>query len=152
MVWSEAGSTWCETTRGRPACEEELGLDVITLSAPAVTVVTTTFQMKKIRLREICSRIQQQLRSTYYLSGAVLSAGESAMSRECSESHSVMSNSLQPHGLHSPWNSPGQNAGVGSLSLLQGIFPNQGSNPGLPHCRRILYQLSHRGSPLEGKD
>ena len=41
-----------------------------------------------------------------------------------------------------PWNSPGQNTGVGSLSLLQGIFPTQGSNPGLPHCRRILYQLS----------
>ena len=47
----------------------------------------------------------------------------------------------------SPWNSPGQNTGVGSLSLLQGIFPTQGSNPGLPHCRRILYQLSHQGSP-----
>ena len=41
----------------------------------------------------------------------------------------------------------GQNTGVGSLSLLQGIFPTQGSNPGLPHCRRILYQLSHKGSP-----
>ena len=59
-----------------------------------------------------------------------------------------MSNSLQPHGLHSPWTSSGQNTGVGSLSLLQGIFPTQGSNPGLPHCRRILYQLSHKGSPL----
>ena len=47
-----------------------------------------------------------------------------------------------------PWNFPGQNAGVGSLSLLQGIFPTQGSNPGLPHCRWILYQLSQRGSPL----
>ena len=54
---------------------------------------------------------------------------------------------LQPHGLHSPWNSPGQNSGVDSLSLLQGIFPTQGSNPGLRHCRRILYQLSHKGSP-----
>ena len=64
-----------------------------------------------------------------------------------SESHSVLSGSLQPHGLHSPWNSPGQNTGVGSLSLLQGIFPTKGSNPGLPHCRRILYQLSHKGSP-----
>ena len=52
-----------------------------------------------------------------------------------------------PPGLYSPWNSPGQNAGVGSLSLLQGIFPTQGSNPGLPHCRQILYQLSHQGSP-----
>ena len=45
------------------------------------------------------------------------------------------------------WNSPGQNTGVGSLSLLQGIFETQESNPGLPHCRRILYQLSHKGSP-----
>ena len=48
---------------------------------------------------------------------------------------------------NSPWNSPGQNTGVGSLSLLQGIFPTQGSNAGLPHCRWILYQLSHKGSP-----
>ena len=40
-----------------------------------------------------------------------------------------------------------QAAGVGSLSLLQGIFPTQGSNPGLSHCRRILHQLSHKGSP-----
>ena len=55
--------------------------------------------------------------------------------------------SLSPHGLDSPWNSPGQNTGVGSLFLLQGIFPTQGLNPGLPHCRRILYQLSHQGSP-----
>ena len=64
-----------------------------------------------------------------------------------SESGSVMSYSLQPHGLYSPWNSLGQNTGVGSLSLLQQIFPTQGSNPGLPHCRQILYQLSHKGSP-----
>ena len=58
-----------------------------------------------------------------------------------------MSTSLQPHGLYSPWNCPGQNTGVGSLSFLQGIFPTQRSNPGLLHCRRILYQLSHKGSP-----
>ena len=45
------------------------------------------------------------------------------------------------------WNSLGQNTGVGGLSLLQGIFPTQVSNPGLLHCRRILYQLSHKGSP-----
>ena len=63
-----------------------------------------------------------------------------------SESRSVASDSLRPHGL-SPWNSPGQNIGVGSLSLLQGIFPTEGSNPGLPHCRQILYQLSPKGSP-----
>ena len=41
--------------------------------------------------------------------------------------------------------------GVGSLSLLQGIFPTQGSNPSLSHCRWILYQLSHKGSPIMGK-
>ena len=64
-----------------------------------------------------------------------------------SESCSVVSNSLRPHGLYSPWNSPDQNTGVGKLSLLQGIFPTQGSNPGLPHCRWILYLLSHKGSP-----
>ena len=63
-----------------------------------------------------------------------------------SESHSVVSNSLQPHGLYSPWNSPGQNIEVGSVSLLQGIISTQGLNPGLPHCRGILYQLSHKGS------
>ena len=48
------------------------------------------------------------------------------------------------HGLYSPWNSPGQNTGVGSLSFLQGIFPTQGLNPGLLHGRWILYQLSHK--------
>ena len=61
-----------------------------------------------------------------------------------SESCSFGSDSLWPHGLYSPWNSPGQNTGVGSFSLLHGIFPIQGSNPGLPCCRQILYQLSHR--------
>ena len=66
-----------------------------------------------------------------------------------SESRSVLSDFFQPHGLSmdSPWNSPSQNTGVGRLSLLQRIFPNQGWNPGLPHCRQILYQLSHKGSP-----
>ena len=58
-----------------------------------------------------------------------------------------MSDSLWPHGLYRPWNSPGRNTGMGSLSLLQGIFPTQGFNTGLPHGRRILYQLSHKGSP-----
>ena len=53
-----------------------------------------------------------------------------------------MPDSLRPHGLYNPWNSPGQNTGVGSLSLLQGIF----SNPGLLHCGQIFYQLSHKGS------
>ena len=52
-----------------------------------------------------------------------------------------MSNSLQPHGLYNPWNSPGKNTGVGSLSLLWGSWTH------FPHCRHILHQLSHKGSP-----
>ena len=63
------------------------------------------------------------------------------------ESFSVVSDSLQSCELYSSWNSPGQNTRVGSFSFLQGIFPTQGSNPSLPHCRHILYQLSHKGSP-----
>ena len=59
----------------------------------------------------------------------------------------VVSDPLRPHERYSPYNSPGQNTGVGSCSLLQGIFPTQGSSPGLPLCRRILYQLRHKGSP-----
>ena len=54
-----------------------------------------------------------------------------------------------PMDYNSPWNSPGQNTRVGCHSLLQGIFPAQGSNPGLPHCRWILYQQSHTGSPYQ---
>ena len=52
---------------------------------------------------------------------------------EC-ESHSVVS-TMRSHGLYSPWNSPGLNTGMGSLSHLQGIFPTHGLNPGLPHCK-----------------
>ena len=68
------------------------------------------------------------------------------------ESRSVMSDSLRPHELYSPWNSPGQNTGVSSLSHLQRIFLTQESNQGLLHCRWILYQLSCQGSlgPYKG--
>ena len=67
-------------------------------------------------------------------------------------SRSVVSDSLWPHGLQAarllcPWNSPGQNTGVGSHYLVQGIFPTQGWNPGLLNCRRILHCLSHQGRP-----
>ena len=64
-----------------------------------------------------------------------------------SKSWSVMSDCLWPHGPCSPWNSLGRNTGVGSLSFLQGIFPSQGSDPGLSYWRQILYQMSHKGSP-----
>ena len=69
-------------------------------------------------------------------------------SKSESESYSVMFDSSRPHGLYGPWDSPGQNTGMGRFSLLQGVFPTQGLNPGLPHCRWILYQLSHKGSPM----
>ena len=64
---------------------------------------------------------------------------------------SVVSGPLQFHGLYParllcPWNSLGQNTGVSSCSPLQGIFPTQGSKPDLPHCRWILYHLSHQGT------
>ena len=65
-----------------------------------------------------------------------------------SESCSVVSESLRLHGLYSPRNSPGQNTGVGSLPLLQGIFPTQGLNSGLLHCRQIIYQLGHKWSQI----
>ena len=51
--------------------------------------------------------------------------------------------------VYSPWDSPGQNTGVGSCSLVEGNFPTQGSNPGLLHHRQILYHLSHQGSPTD---
>ena len=64
-----------------------------------------------------------------------------------------MSNSLRPHGLGPtrllcPWDFPGNSTEVDCHFLLQGIFPTQGSNPGLPHCRQMLYRLSHQGSPI----
>ena len=65
-----------------------------------------------------------------------------------SESCSVMSNSLQTHGLYSPWNSLGQNTGGGSFSLLQGNLPNPGIKPRSPRIAGVFfYQLSHKGSP-----
>ena len=83
----------------------------------------------------------------FFTTSATWEAPDSACLSVC-ESCSVVSDSLQLHGLYSPWDSPGQNTGVGTLSLLLGIFRTQGSNPGLPHCRQILYKLSHKGSPF----
>ena len=73
--------------------------------------------------------------------------GIAEMNLKWSESCSVVLDSSQSHGLYSPWNSLGQNTRVGSCSLLQGIVPTHRSNPGLPHCRQIFYQLSHKGNP-----
>ena len=64
-----------------------------------------------------------------------------------SESGLVQSDSLQPHELYSPWNSPGQNTGVSSHALLRRIFPTQGLNPGLLHCKWILLPAEPEGKP-----
>ena len=71
----------------------------------------------------------------------------SALENENNKLPSCVRLFVTPWTIYSPWNSPGQNTRVGSFSLLQGIFPTQGSNPGFLHCRQILYQLSHKGSP-----
>ena len=64
-----------------------------------------------------------------------------------------MPNFLRTHGLQlsrllCPWDFPGKDTGLGCHFLLQGIFPTQGSNPGLLHCRQIVYWLSYKGSPF----
>ena len=67
------------------------------------------------------------------------------------EIRSVVSDSATPWTVARqalcPWNFPRKNTGVSSRSILQGIYPTQGSNPGLLHCRQILYHLSHQGKP-----
>ena len=103
-------------------------------------LVPTEFQLNE--------QSKGETRENYEQTSVVLSVEEKTQdSMNEGESCSVVSNSLQFHGLYSSWNSPGQNTGVGCLSLLQGIFPTQGLNSGPPHCRWILYQLSDKGSP-----
>ena len=83
-----------------------------------------------------------QLNMTWGFSYNIALAGNiwCFVSKDYQWSHSVVSDTWRP-------NSPGWNTGVDRYSFLQGIFPTQGWNPGLPHCRRILYQLSQKGSP-----
>ena len=96
------------------------------------------------------NQIRKSLNDCYRI---ILSALESLKwSQSCSVMLTLQLHGLWPARLLCLWNSPGQNTGVGSCFLLQGIFPTQGSNPGFPHCRRILDQLSHQGSPSTGVD
>ena len=119
-------------------------------------VTKSRIQLKWFRTHTLCdSKFYMLLVSSSwspfrgsYLFWRLLKFNEKRLSSsKWNESRSVVSDSLWPPGLYSPWNSPGQNTGVGSLSLLQGIFSAQGLNPGLPHCRWTLYQLSYQGSP-----
>ena len=96
----------------------------------------------------ICRQVLYHLRhlgSPFSVSRNIIKDFKMQGDKGC-ESHSVVPDPLRPHGLYSPWNSPCQNTGVGSLSLLQGIFPTQESNQSVLHCRWILYQLSYQGS------
>ena len=68
------------------------------------------------------------------------------VAQSCPTLSDLMDLSLPGFSIHG--DSPGKNSGVGCHALLQGIFPTQGLNPGLLHCRQILYGLSHQGSPL----
>ena len=117
-----------------------------TCSLPYLSLRATGWETLKTLLlnKDVCPRGSPHM-------GRIIGCFLQSLKSE-SERHSVMSDSLRSHGLYSPWNSPGQNTGLGSLSLLQGIYPTQKSNPDLPHCRQIFYQLSHQGSPriLEG--
>ena len=61
-------------------------------------------------------------------------------------SDSVRPHRWQPTRLPRPWDSPSKNTGVGCHFFLQRIFPTQGLNPGLPHCKQTLYRLSHQKS------
>ena len=103
-----------------------------------------TWELKLI-LWDFKTRINYWMLESGYWE-AVVSVCQCKSEVKWSESRSVVSDSLRPRGLHSSWNSPGQNTGVGSLSFLHGIFPIQGSIPGLLHCRQILYQLTYEGS------
>ena len=94
----------------------------------------------------------QNLQSTdnkkpYIISGSVFCSSRFSIYLKWSECCSVMSDTLLPLGLYSWWYSPGQNTGVGSLSLLQGIFPTQGLNPGLLHCSQILLRTKPHRKP-----
>ena len=91
-----------------------------------------------------CIQISQEAGQVVWYSHILKNFLQSILS---SKSCSVISDSLQPCELYSPRNSPGQNTEMGSLSLLQGIFPTQGSNPGLPHCRQIFLPAEPQGKP-----
>ena len=117
---------------------------IITLNVNGIKCKTKRHRLaEKMKTCAVCT-------STYYIILLNPLVEEKVHSER--KSCSVMSDSLQPHGLQPtrllcPWDFPGKNTGVGCHFLFQGIFPTQGSNPGLPCCRQTLYHLSHQGSP-----
>ena len=124
----------------------------VRITSHLVTLVAPVFECRKVR-----DRVLETLMITSWVTSETGCLGTDTFLNIAREKgrHPVRHQShllTRPHGLWyagllCPWNSPGKNTGVGSHSLLQGIFPIQGSNPGLPHCRQILYHLSCQGSP-----
>ena len=134
-----------------PACRSDSGTaspSVHSLSSHSISGATFTFPSclltppppaKCQGLSETCP---------YYLPNAYI-----LFNPHESVSHSVMSNSLPPHGMQPtrvlcPWDFPGKSTGAGCHFFLQGIFLTQGSHRSLPSCRQILYHLSHQGNPM----
>ena len=138
--------------------EQEALTDGMWLTAGKVKTTHQPFVSESIRWVQDCDLLEakntgvfnhnKRIHSLFYWSrerNETVQLKGHVVNRKCeSESPSVLFDSLRPHGLYSPRNSLGQNTGVASLSLLQGIFPTQGSNPCPLHCRQILYQLSHK--------
>ena len=85
-------------------------------------------------------------RTPHLLSTCVSLSPECLVTQSCPTVCDPMDCSPSDSSVHG--DSPGKNAGVDCHALLQGIFPMQGSNPGVPHCRRILYDPSHQGSSV----
>ena len=134
--------TLCDPIDGSPPGSPIPGI----IQARMQIITTMRYHLTRVRMAIIKKTRNSKCREDVKKRESLGTVGETVNWCE-RESRSLVSDSLRPHGLYSPWNSSGQNTGVGSLSLLQGIFPTQGSNPGLPLCRQILYQLSHKKSP-----
>ena len=149
-VWASSGSWWWT---GKPGILQSMGLwrvgdDWVTELKARIIISLLWMRLLMFIVLEKWPNdtnvASGQVRNTRWDSRPFFRASSHHYVKWKSLSHLQL---LGPHGLYYPWNSPGQNTGVGTCSLLLGIFPTQGSNPGLLHCRWILYQLNHKGSP-----
>ena len=118
------------------------------LVAPSCLTLCDCMDCSQAPLSVECSKQAYWSGLPFLPSGDLPDSGTESKSVSCSAvSYSLGLHGLQPARLLCPWDSPGNNTGVGCHSLLQGIFSTQGSNLGLLHCRQILYCLSHQRSP-----